>query len=506
MAELQKLSIEELKRLREEIKREASADNAATAGQDSVSGEGEGAAEEKSSKVIRVNIADDKMSATVTLSVPSDGERYTVPEIVGALRKERVVLGIQTTKIMDMVSGEIYEEPVEVAVGREVTPGQEGYYEFAVDLSEHRKPEIREDGGVDYSAMGRLSNIAEGELIATYYPAVQGEKGYNVNGAELLAKYAKEQPQLRGKHISYNEETRQYFATASGKISCNNFNVEILTVHEVNGDLDMTSGNVEFYGDIIINGNVESGVFIRAGRNITVNGTIAAARIQAGGDIVLAKGIQGNNKGKISARGNVFAEFIEYATVEAGKDVQANSIIDSQVSAVGKVMVKGSKGVVRGGYVHGLQGVSIRSVGNSNEPKTILHCGFTEDDHMRFILLNKKANEIKDEIAKVVDEMSELLNVANAMGVTADQKARIYELNKIKGEKCQDLDRNSQEKKRLSERMALGFNSCIEISNDIFTNTVIAIDLVSMRIPSYEAHCRYVNKDGVIERRAYLGD
>ena len=58
-------------------------------------------------------------------------------------------------------------------------------------------------------------------------------------------------------------------------------------------------------------------------------GYTTPAQIFAGGDIILQKGIQGGGKGRVSARGNIFSDFIEYADIEAGMDVYANSIINS---------------------------------------------------------------------------------------------------------------------------------------------------------------------------------
>jgi len=494
-----KLSSEELAKLREQLKKEAAAASIGVPRPGAEVKDGSTPEEEESSKIITVNVAADKMSATVRLSVPRNNDQYSVPEVIAALRSNRVVLGIKSDVIMEMINLGHYEEDMVVAEGTPEVPGVEGYFEWLVDLTKHETPEIREDGTVDYSAMNKLANINDGDKIAVYHPAVQGEKGFDVSGAEKIPRIAKDLPQLRGKYVRFEPDEQEYFATMSGKISLNGSAIEILSVHEVNDDLTYNYGTVEFYGDIVINGNVESGATIRAGRNVTINGTVANGKVFAGGDIVLAKGAQA--KSKISARGDVFADFIEYASVDAVGEIHANYIMNSEVKSSRKVFVDGKKGSVIGGYTHGLSGVEVRNSGNYNEPITDLHAGFSDADYMQFDNLNKKEETIKDEMAKIVSELTELLKASSERGATQKQKDRIYELNVMKDASYDQLDDISKEKRELAVKMSAGTNSYIEIRGDAYRNTNIGIDAAKLTLHREESCVRFVCKDDQIERR-----
>ncbi len=494
-----KLSSEELAKLREQLKKEAAQAGAPKTGAEMSADGGAGAGEEVSSKIITVTIADDKMSATVRLSVPRNNEQYSVPEIIAALRSNRVVLGIKSDAIMEMVNLGHYEEDMVVAEGTPEVPGVEGYFEWLVDLTKHETPEIREDGTVDYSAMNKLANINEGDKIAVYHPAVQGEKGFDVSGAEKIPRIAKDLPQLRGKYIRFEADTQEYFATISGKISLNGNAIEILSVHEVDDDLTYNYGTVEFYGDIVINGNVESGATIRAGRNVTINGTVANGKVFAGGDIVLTKGAQA--KSKISARGDVFADFIEYATVDAVGEIHANYIMNSQVKSSKKVYVDGKKGSVVGGFTHGLSGVEVKNSGNYNELITELHAGFSEADYMQYDNLTKKEEKINNEMAEIVAELMELLKASKERGATQKQKDRIFELNSMKDASYVQLDEISKEKRELALKMSAGTNSYVEVRGDAYRNTTIGIDATKLILHQEESCVRFICKNDKIERR-----
>lgn len=497
--EIQRLSAEELKSLREQLKNEAKR----AVSTEPKKEEADEISKPKNpvGKRVFVKIAPDKMSASVILSAPKSGERYTVPEVITTLRKNRVVLGFQTQAIMDILADNKYDETVEVAVGKPVEPGTEGYYEYCVDLAVNHAPEIREDGSVDYSVMGKLPNVAAGDVIAIYHPAVQGKKGYNVVGAELLPKYAKDLPQLRGKHISFNEATNEYVAMISGKVSLKNNNVEILTVHEVQGDVDIAMGNVEFYGDVIIHGNVEAGVVIRAGRNVIIDGTVASARIFAGGDVTIAKGMQGKGRGRIAARGNIYADFLEYALVDCQGELFANSIINCQVNSNGLVHVEGTHGLVLGGKIHGLRGVVIKNCGNDTEPKTEIHAGFKQEDYQSFLSLMAEQKNCKKEAEDVIQTMNDLLVAARDQGVTEEEKKLVLELKQRKNEIYARLEKIDQEKRELGEKMTLGANANVAIKGDVYPNTYIAVDVAQIKIIKKESYTRFVCKNDMIERK-----
>ncbi|MBQ0027918.1 MAG: DUF342 domain-containing protein [Lachnospiraceae bacterium] len=493
-----KLSAEELAELRRQLKRELAGEIEDRPKSDDTDDESSPLFVE--SKVVTVSIAEDQMSASVTLSVPLGNELYNVPEIIRELRANKVVLGIQSQVIMEMVNLGQYETETVVAVGKEVVPGVEGYYEFLVDMEEHKTPEIREDGTVDYTAVGKLTNVAEGDKIAIYHPAVQGTRGFTVCGAELLPKFAKDLPVLRGKFISHNEEF-EYFATRDGRISYSNYNVEILDVYEINEDITLNFGKVEFYGDIIINGNVETGSSIRAGRNITINGTVANARISAGGDITLTRGIQGNGQGRVTTRGNVFAEFIEYAVVEAAGDVFSNYILESNVSAGGKLIADGNRGSVIGGTVHGLLGVEIKNAGTKIEQRTVIHAGFKQEDYHRFSELSKQENAINNNLANLVGELSDLLKIARERGLNGSQKEEVARLNEKKDEAYAELDSISLKKKELGEKMAKSAGAAIVVKGEVNCNTVITIDAAATIIGKTETYLKYLCRNDEIVRR-----
>lgn len=504
MDEIKKLTPEQLAELRAKI-RNANPDSAAAAPIPSqLEQDAYGAVPSApiSKKFITVDVADDRMSATITLADPEE-EKYTAPELIGQLRLNKVVVGLKTEEIMRMVNEKVYNTPVVVAEGKPLVPAQEGYYEFFFDTSDHKKPEIREDGTTDYSAVGRLENVKEGQLIARYHPAVQGKNGFDIMGHEMVAKIAKEQPVLRGQHIERNDETNEYFAKMTGMISKKEYNIEILDVYEINEDVTLIRKTVEFYGDLIINGDVENGVLIRAGRNIVINGTVGAATINAGGDIILKRGITGAGRGKVSARGNVFSDFIEHAKVEAGQDVYANSIINSEILTNGNVIVSGKQGYIIGGNTHGLRGIVANAAGSQSEVRTVLHAGFQKEDYTRFLQLEQKEKRIAASLEQIIDDLTSMLKArAKAGTVNKAQRENILAINRRRDSMQEELKSIRSDKEDISRKMSMGVNASIIIRGDVYRNVLISIDAARLAILKEETYVRYVCRNDEIQRRA----
>ena len=80
---------------------------------------------------VYVYIADDNMSASVRLGKCDEG--YTYDEVMNKLSLNGIKTGIDEEKIRWMILQKIYDQPVEVAFGKPVEAGKDGYYEFFFD-------------------------------------------------------------------------------------------------------------------------------------------------------------------------------------------------------------------------------------------------------------------------------------------------------------------------------------------------------------------------------------
>lgn len=446
-------------------------------------------------------VTEDCMEAWVFLPEPHKGEDYYSKEtIMQFLDENGIKSGFHTSNIAAIAKKHVYEREILVARGQAPINGENGYYEFFFDTESHRKPAIREDGTVDYSAMSSLSNVEEGQKIAEYHPAIQPQNGYDVLGREIVTKPSKEMLPLRGKDISNDKDKNIYIAKVSGKIDYKNGAIDIKNVHEVRGDVDNVTGKIEFFGDIHIQGNVGAGVVIRASRNVTIDGVVESAMIYAGGDVVLSKGIQGNQKGYIAARGNVSAEFIEHCKVEAGGTIRSNSYINSDVYAAEMVMAEGKNGSIIGGIARGLKGISALNIGNEAETKTFVASGYSAEDYERYVDVFQKETEVQKKLSDTVDKMTELLKLKRlGKDITPEATDReLMNLNEKKDEYFEILDKTRTEKENLTEIIEKGKGSVILANDKIYRGVTVCVEGTKYNVPDNTNFMRYRNEAGRI--------
>ncbi len=448
-----------------------------------------------------VRVTEDDRQAWLYLMPKADGSGYTKDELLGLLHEHDVVAGINEDNLIAMSKKKVYEREIKVAEYIAPKPGKDGYYEYFFDInSSTKRPTIREDGSVDYQSMNMVNNVKEGALLAQYHPAVDGIPGKDVRGFEISVEQVKNLPPVQGKGLVRDEaDENLYRAAFEGKVEYQDGKINLNKIHQISGDVDQIIGKVEFFGDVLISGNVEAGTVIRAGKSLTIEGTVEAAHLVAGGDIILKRGIQGNQKAQIVCKGTLFADFIEHTQVKAGGNVEANIILNSNIEAEGKVVLTGKKGTLIGGNVHGTKGIDCKELGNDVEVKTIVHAGCLPEVLTNQRKLMKEEEDIKEAIEALVHEVRDIEAKVKATGSMSPilekrLKALIEEKKKL-DEKIANC----------REKLALGMQyidkakgATVRIDGNLYKGSVICIDQGRLPIENNTMYMEYRNISGMI--------
>jgi uncharacterized protein (DUF342 family) len=105
-----------------------------------------------------------------------------------------------------------------------------------------------------------------------------------------------------------------------------------------------------------------------------VNGGI----VECGGNLSVRYGILG--QARVVAGGTVRAKFVEYAEVQAGAAVWVSEgIVQSKVSAGGRIEVLGRHGSIVGGQVFARMSLSARHLGSAGRIRTTIAVGIAPD-------------------------------------------------------------------------------------------------------------------------------
>ena len=177
------------------------------------------------------------------------------------------------------------------------------------------------------------------------------------------------------------EEDGQLIFESGGKIA-------IYPLCQINGDVDYSTGNISFVGNVVINGNVLDEFSVKAEGDIIIKGAIHKAVVEAGRDVICKKGIIGRDGARVIAKRKIEAKFVENAFLKAGEVVEIEkAILHSQVRAGKEVRVKSKKGIIVGGEIMAGSLVESGVIGSEKGTKTVIKVGIPPDmlDRIKYI-------------------------------------------------------------------------------------------------------------------------
>lgn len=154
----------------------------------------------------KVKIVNKDLEAWIRLPALEEGEHYTIEYLHDVLRVNQITYGIDEAQLQKILDEEIYEQDVLVARGIPAVEGQDGFYEYKVNMNLEKKPKILPDGSVDYWSMYSVQSVQKDQVIAIYHPAVKGTDGTGVSGKPIAARVAREQGTLRGTGFGRSED------------------------------------------------------------------------------------------------------------------------------------------------------------------------------------------------------------------------------------------------------------------------------------------------------------
>ncbi len=367
-----------------------------------------------------VSIDKDGQTAYLTILVPvKGGKEIAMKDILRKLKQEGVVFGISTDTIFDILKHERFNEDILVASGNLPIPGKDAFLEFKFPTTKAiSMVKELEDGRVDFKNLDLIASVKEGDALVIKHPATKGIPGTMVTGVENSARDGNDVPLPVGKNTVVSPDGLELRAAVPGMVSLNpRGKVEIEQVHVVTGDVDYSTGNINFHSELVIDGSVMDGFTVHADKDITIKGNVWKATVTSGGNITINGGILGKNIGYISANGTVTAKFAEYCRIRAQKDVLiGESVVSSQIDAAGKVVLAGRRGVIIGGKIRAGEEVSAKIIGSRVDTPTIIEVGVNPAIREEMKELSEEITDEKYKFHGIKLEIKGLLALKEKMG------------------------------------------------------------------------------------------
>lgn len=324
----------------------------------------------------RIYLSANSVVAWMLLIPPSDpNDLLPIEAIREALAENKVIHGIDNDTIEYISKEHPYFTLIPVACGTPVQEGENGRVIEHYPRQLNKSVKLDERGVADYRAMNYMQNIKEGDVICDIIPPKPGVAGVRVDGSVLEPAAAKLAVVPAGPNTAISEDGTKLLAAKEGHLEFDGSKFCVKVLLDIPSDVDYNTGNIDYNGDIRIHGDVRETFVVKATGNITIDGLVEAATVEAGGDVLISCGVHGDNKAVIKSGGNLRAKYLDNCVAYAGKSVFADSIIASQVYSDESIQVNSGRGVIIGGSLVAANSIKAKIVGTESGRKTELELG-----------------------------------------------------------------------------------------------------------------------------------
>lgn len=448
----------------------------------------------------RVKISKDEMEAWIFIPDPLEDEQpYTVARIMDILAMNGVKSGIDQEMILRIAKERLYNQEFRIAAGVYEENGVDGYFEYLFNTDFDRKPKLNEDGTVDYWSINVVEMVEAGQVIARYHEPIQGKNGMSVKGKVRIAKRGRPLVPLRGKGFTRSADNSTYTSDYDGKIEFQQDRLVVSPIYEIFGDADLTIGNIDFKGDVVIHGNVSSGIKINAGGSVTIDGLAEACNITAGKDVTIRGGMMGDHRGSIDTKGELNAKFLEYCTIDAEGTINASSFYGCQVSSKDMIVVSGGKSAIVGGAVYAVKGIQANSIGNDSEISTEVHAGVSRKILARINELENNIEQNQSDLTKISEGLRRFDSIASDTGADLKNDPRRVALLRTKITKQAEVAANREELKGLELIVENAKGARIVVEKYVYPGVQVFIGDLKIKMKEEQKAVEYRQQDGQLK-------
>ena len=364
------------------------------------------------------------------------GRQVEWSDLDRALAEQEVRWGIDEEMLNTIPQDpERYFKLFPVARGTPPANGTDGRVVDLFPRTEERKLTIDENNRVDYSDLNFIHNVEKDGVICRIIPPTDGIPGRTVQGKAVTAKNGKAAAAPKGRNTALSEDGRTLTATMTGHVEFSGRSFQVKPVLDIPGNVDFSVGNINFLGDVCIHGDICSGFTVRAMGTITVGGVVEACTVEAGRDLIVARGVQGDNQAVIRAQRSIFAKYLENSCIYAKMDLETECIINCDVYCGGAVTVRTGHQSIIGGKIHAAHEVNAGAVGSRVGNRTDIVLGGQPCEEFDYELLTKEVRELEATmqcIERQPDSPSKISHIGKLRMQLTLSRGRLEELNQEK--------------------------------------------------------------------------
>lgn len=393
-----------------------------------------------------INISKDKLKAYLHLYPPGPGGKdLTRQDIQKKIVEKGISYGIKTAAIdkafnyfaknNKKIDGEL------IAEGKPSMSGRDARIDYKVNISFSSKPGITENGNANYYSIHLFENVTEKQPLAKILPPTDGVVGIDICNNTIEATSGKDIDIIIGNNVEIMPgDPSVIISSKIGHVHFKNNSLYVEEVLKIYTDVDFHTGNIDFLGDIVIEGDVKSGFSVKAAGHISIKGTVEDAIVEAGDSVIIHAGFIGKGKGKIKAGGDVVVRHVRNQTIMARNNILIDGeVLDANLYAGNQMFVEIKKSWIVGGSAVARNCIRAFAIGNSSHAKTEVSAGID-------LFVKKMLSELEKEIIDLENELNITSTNEEKLAITESGDQRTENEKNVVYEQLKNL-REKHEKK-----------------------------------------------------------
>ena len=398
---------------------------------------------------INITIETDEMGARAEITSAQGGKHLSAKAILTAAQEAGVKKGFSKEHLIELAQLAAKEAPnsqvdMQIATGKLAKNGKDALIKPLVESAQSRilKPKKQEDGSVDMRDLGDIICVKVGDPLAQKVPLTQGIQGYTVTATPLSPEPGHDIELVVGEGTNLSPKNNNVLVSEKvGLPKLINNGMEVDEIYKIK-DVTVATGNINFTGSVIIEGDVTEGMKVTASGDITVGGFVESATLESGGDITISGGIIGRKHDiekthitditmsvNINAKGSIYAKYGQYAQISSGKDVRIeNQLLHSILDINGRLWVgknEQASGKLIGGYTKVGTSVHAGMIGATAGSNTVINF-----EH-KILKFNDEIHQLEELLKIESDKTDELQAAINKLKKLPKEKAKPELLAKV---------------------------------------------------------------------------
>ncbi|KAA0257348.1 DUF342 domain-containing protein [Deferribacter autotrophicus] len=436
----------------------------------------------KKFKDVAIEITPDKINAFITLPKNYD---FTKDEIIYFLKMNNIKYGIDE-KAIDKLIHKKDRLRIPVAKGKPPINGNDAFIIYFFEKDNILKPKESDSDRVDFKEINFIQPVRKNDILCIKIPYTEGIDGIDIYGNRIKAKPGKDIKLPVGKNTYVSSDGLKLISTVDGQITFNGKHVNVVEVIIIHQDVDYSVGNINYHGDVIINGDVLSGFNVIAGGDIKINGIVEGCKVVSEkGTITIKGGIFGKEKAKIQALKKITAEFVQDATLICEGDIEVLDYVrNSNVICSGYFKCTKKTGTVHACSITSSDFIEVDIAGTIPYTKT-----FLKINPLHQVIIKNKINILNDKKEKLTESFNYIkeqlkkiiIKYGNVEDALLDKEYKLYvERMKTVEDKLHYINEHLLLLEDLFER-SIKHTSFIKINKSLYTDVTLRIGNYSIK-------------------------